>query len=66
MGEDTNILSYNDAFLISEYAYPALQWVCGAEAMNGDDAGNLNPQVSASRAEVAAMLQRFAENTVEK
>ena len=30
--------------------------------MNGDNLGNLNPQGSATRAETAAMLQRFIEN----
>ncbi|MEA4813533.1 MAG: S-layer homology domain-containing protein [Oscillospiraceae bacterium] len=64
VGEDTNILSYNDALTISDYAYSALQWACGAGVMNGDDNGNLNPQNSATRAEAAAMLQRFMENVV--
>ena len=30
VGEETNILSYADAFDISEYAIPAVQWACGA------------------------------------
>lgn len=34
-GKDTNILSYNDAFGISEYAYGALQWTCGAGILGG-------------------------------
>jgi uncharacterized protein YegJ (DUF2314 family) len=62
VGEDTNILSYNDALTISEYAYPALQWACGAGIMNGDDGGSLDPQSSATRAEVAAMLERFIKS----
>ena len=61
VGQDTNILSYNDAFEISDYAYPALQWACGSGIMNGDNGGNLNPQGFANRAEAAAMLQRFIE-----
>ena len=64
IGEDTNILSYNDALGISEYAYPALQWACGAVIMDGDDTGNLNPQSSATRAAAASMLQRFIENII--
>ena len=63
VGEDTNILSYKDALSISEYAYSALQWACGAGIMNGDN-GYLNPNGPASRAQVAAMLQRFVENVV--
>ncbi len=62
VGEDTNILSYNDALTISDYAYSALQWACGAGIMNGDGSGNLNPQASATRAEVAAMLERFMKS----
>ncbi|MGE5560802.1 MAG: S-layer homology domain-containing protein [Chloroflexota bacterium] len=65
IGEDTNILSYNDAFGISEHAYAALQWACGAGIIGGDDRGNLNPHAAASRAEVAAMLQRFMENVID-
>lgn len=63
IGEDTNILSYNDALSISDYAYAALQWVCGADIMQGDHLGNLNPQRSATRAEIAAMLERFMKNS---
>jgi hypothetical protein len=58
IGANTNSLSYHDASTISSYAYEALQWACGAGIMNGNGNGNLNPQGSATRAEVAAMLQR--------
>ena len=37
VGEETNILSYNDALEISEYAIPAMQWACGAGLINGND-----------------------------
>ena len=58
--EDTNILSFNDAFEISEYAYPALAWACKNGIINGD--GNkLMPLGSAERCQVAAMLMRFCE-----
>jgi hypothetical protein len=59
VGEDTNILSYNDAFDISEYAMPAMQWACGSSIVQGDTGGNLTPQTPATRAEVAVMLLRF-------
>lgn len=58
VGENTNILSYEDAFDISDYAYAPLQWACGAGIMNGSN-GRLNPQGNANRAQVAAMLHRF-------
>ena len=57
-GEDTNILSYNDASSVSEYAIPAMQWACGAGLMNGSD-GNLLPASGATRAQAAALLHRF-------
>jgi uncharacterized repeat protein (TIGR02543 family) len=62
IGEDTNILSYKDARNISDYAYPAIQWACGAGIMSGDN-GYLNPNGQATRAQVAAMLKRFVENS---
>lgn len=59
VGEDTNILSYDDAFSVSGYAIPALQWVCGAGLIQGDGA-KLLPQNSTSRAQLAAILMRMA------
>ncbi|MBQ7974468.1 MAG: S-layer homology domain-containing protein [Clostridia bacterium] len=58
--EDTNILSFNDAFDISEYAYPALQWACKNGIINGDG-NNLMPKASAERCQVAAIFARFCE-----
>ncbi len=59
VGEDTNILSYNDFDQISEYAIPAMQWACGAGIIGGRDGGMLAPQDEAKRCEVAAMLNRY-------
>lgn len=66
VGADTNILSYADALDISEYAYPAMQWACGADIMGGMDDGTLMPQGKATRAEAATMLMNFCENVVKK
>ena len=63
VGENTNILSYADAFDVAEYAIPAMQWACGAGILNGSGA-NLNPQGDATRAQAAAMLMRFCEEVV--
>jgi len=60
VGEETNILSYNDAFDISEYAIPAMQWACGAGIIQGSY-GSLMPLSDATRAEIAAIIQRFQE-----
>lgn len=64
VGEDTNILSYADAFSISEYAIPAMQWACGAGLINGIG-DTLQPAGAASRAQAAAILHRFCENVIQ-
>lgn len=62
VGEDTNILSYDDTQSISSYAIPAIQWACGAGVVTGKSGSKLDPKGNATRAEVAAMLMRFCEN----
>mgnify|MGYP005807243017 FL=1 len=62
IGEDTNILSYADAFTVSEYAVSALQWACGAGIISGTgDGSTLTPQGEATRAQAATVLMRFCE-----
>ncbi|MCL2125341.1 MAG: S-layer homology domain-containing protein [Oscillospiraceae bacterium] len=59
VGLDTNILSYEDAFIISEGAYEAFQWACGAGVIGGKPGGYLDPHGGATRAEVATVIMRF-------
>ncbi len=61
VGEDTNILSYADAFDSSGYAVPALQWACGAGLLEGVGGGRLVPGGTATRSQAAVMLHRFCE-----
>jgi S-layer homology domain. len=61
VGEDTNILSFNDVQTISEYAIPALQWACGSGLVHGSN-NSLMPAAHTTRAQVAAILQRFMQN----
>ena len=62
IGENTNILSYADAFDVSEYAVSALQWACGAGIIHGTgDGSTLTPQGETTRAQVATVLMRFCE-----
>ena len=42
VGENTNILSYTDAFDISGYAFPAMQWACGSDILT-DVEGEIFP-----------------------
>lgn len=54
---------FTDADSISAWAEDAMKWAVGAGIITGDGA-SLNPKDSASRAEVAAMLQRFIEKMI--
>lgn len=65
IGEDTNLLSYDDFADLSEYAIPAMQWACGTGIVNGTSESTLTPQGEAERAQVAAMLMRFCEQYME-
>ena len=61
-GEDTNILSFNDAFAVSEYAIPAMQWACGSGMVRGiaQKGGMLlAPRDTTTRAQTATLLMRF-------
>ena len=62
VGEDTNILSYNDISELSEYAVPSMQWACGAGLVNGIGDGKLAPKGNATRAQVAMILMRYCES----
>ena len=56
-------MSFDDAFDVSGYAVPAMQWVCGAGVMQGAN-GKLLPTAEATRAQTAAMLHRFCEDVL--
>lgn len=58
-GSAKALSSFKDAKLISGWAKDAMQWATTLGVMNGDNLGRLNPLSSATRAEVAAMLQNF-------
>ena len=66
VGEDTNILSYADALQASEYAIPALQWAVDAGVLNGKSGNLLAPTGTATRAEIATIMQRWCEKIVQK
>ncbi len=65
IGEDTNLLSFADVFTISDYAYPAMQWACDTDIINGMGDGTMGPQGLATRAEAAAMLMNFCERAAQ-
>lgn len=61
VGENTNILSYEDFDSVSEYAIEALQYVCGSGIINGTTASTLAPKENATRAQAAAIFMRAKE-----
>ena len=53
---------FADANTVSAYAADAMQWATANGIVNGSH-GRLNPQSTATRAQMAAMLMRFCEKT---
>ena len=51
--------SFADGSQVSDWAETAMAWAVSEELLQGDDQGLLNPQGTATRAEVATILQRF-------
>ena len=62
IGENTNILSYEDVFTVSDYAVPAFQWTCGSGIMSGNTISTLAPNESVSRIYFASVLHRYSQN----
>ena len=62
VGENTNILSYDDAFSVSDWAMSAMQWACGSGVVTGKTASTLNPKDAATRAEIATIQMRYSES----
>ena len=62
IGENTNILSYEDVFTVSDYAIPAFQWTCGSGIMSGNTISTLAPNESVSRIYFASVLHRYSQN----
>ena len=61
IGGESDLLRYEDASQIADYALPALRWACGTGLMQGTE-GRLLPDGWAARAQVAALLRRFHES----
>ena len=62
-----NLTAFPDAEKTSAYARDALSWAVAAELVKGTKEGStiyLDPQGSATRAQVAAILSRYAQNIV--
>lgn len=53
-------LSFTDASSVSEWAQAAVLWASQSKIVNGYDNGAFGPSDTASRAEMAAVIQRFS------
>ena len=56
-----NLDKFKDADKIADYAKAAMQWAVGSGLVKGKSGNLLDPQGTATRAEIAAMLHRFIE-----
>lgn len=61
----TELSGFADSGKISAYAVDAIKWACSVGLINGRTENILAPQGCATRAEVATMLQRFAQTNAE-
>lgn len=59
----TDLSAYADAGSVSAYAEKAVQWCVKNGILTGKTSSTLAPKATATRAECAAMLQRFASLT---
>ena len=58
-----DLSAFADAASVSDWALEAMHWAVGTGLVNGMD-GTLAPQAPATRAQLAAIIERFVENVV--
>ena len=59
---ESDLSGYPDSASVSDWAINAMIWAADTGIITGNGAGALNPQGTATRAEVATMLMRFVAN----
>lgn len=64
MTERGDLDQFSDKNAISTYALQPMSWASAVGLINGKGGGILDPGGHATRAEVAAILQRFCETFV--
>ena len=62
VGEDTNILSFEDVGEVGEYAIPAMQWAVGSGVLTAEK--TLTPRAAAPRYNVAEFLANFCMKVI--
>jgi len=56
-----DVSSFGDGSEVSSWASDAMAWAIEVGLFEGDDAGNLNPKADATRAQVAALIERMVK-----
>ena len=64
VGSSVNLLSYADGADVKDYAAEAMRWAIANGIIGGYTDGTLRPRNMATRAEVAAIMQRMVQNAV--
>lgn len=65
--DTTDYLSvFSDRSSVSPWAEQAINWAVGQGLFSGSDSGKLNPQSTATRAEVATVLRQYEQVMAEK
>ena len=59
--EGSTEIANGGADKITDYAKTAMQWAVGSGLVKGKSGNLLDPQGTATRAEIAAMIHRFIE-----
>jgi len=59
-GQRKDLSGYTDGAKVSAWAKDSMEWAVAAGIINGTSSTTLSPGGSASRAEIAAILMRFA------
>ena len=62
MDNSSMLNTFSDAALTSDYAPQAMTWAYAQGVISGNADGTLNPQGTATRAEIAQMLMNYCEN----
>lgn len=63
VAETGDLSAFPDGGSVSAWAQDAMSWAVGAGLLHGRDSGALDPTGTATRAEVAAILQRFSQRS---
>ena len=64
--ENINIVGYKDADKISGWADKPMKWAIANGIIIGTGEDELSPKADSNRAQIAAVVQRFFENVVNK